>query len=521
MGVFLLNVGFFASFLALAAWYYSQNRAPWGDWFRNTLLASLGIYFVGWFSTDAAFALKIPALFLDLLLLGAAGIVFRILLKRPVLFFLSTGVIFTALVLFYKNKDRFFQSKDFFQEVPMEERARVSLLNLDTAGELLIELPEGRGVETLKALADQYDLRFERAFYPNSGDITELDDYYVVDVPNQSLPQLEAIKKALNESGLVDWLEENETISIAPIEATRTNPAPNKYGINDPGVEQQWGFEAMKVDQLYNYLSAAKLQPQKKALVAILDTGVDANHEDIKANYRSLKKSHDNDPKSHGTHCAGIAAAVSNNGVGVASLSKDNNFVQVTSIKVLNASGMGTQQSILKGIIEAADNGASVISMSLGGFSNQSKQTAYEKAVRYAADKGAIVIAAAGNANRNAKDYSPANVKGVIAVSAIDRELNRAVFSNYVNALSMGVAAPGVNIYSTVPGQEKYDTFSGTSMATPAVAGLVGMMKSLRPELNAQQVYQILQSTGAETRNTAETGKLIQPAEAMKKVGAR
>lgn len=511
MSVFLLNVGFLASFLALAAWYYYQNRAPWGDWFRNTLLASLGIYLVGWVGADAAFSVKIPALFRDLLMLGAAGVVFRILLRRPVLFFLSTAVIFGAMVLFFKYKDR----------LPLNVPATEQLSGLAASGELLVELPEGQGVETLEALTEKYNLRFERAFYPADAGITELDDYYLIDIPEQSLPLLAEIETALKESGLVDWLEENETISIAPIEATRTNPTPNKYGINDPGVEQQWGFEAMKVDQLYNYLSTAKLQPQKKALIAILDTGVDAGHEDLKANYRSVKKSHDNDPKSHGTHCAGIAAAVSNNGIGVASLSKDNNFVQITSIKVLNASGMGTQQSILKGILEAADNGAAVISMSLGGFSNQSKQTAYEKAVRYAADKGAIVIAAAGNANRNAIDYSPANVKGVIAVSAIDHELNRAVFSNYVNALTMGVAAPGVNIYSTVPGQQKYDTFSGTSMATPAVAGLVGMMKSLRPELTAQQVYQILQSTGADTRNTAETGKLIQPAEAMKKVGSR
>jgi len=511
MSGFLLSTGFLASFLALAAWYYFQNRAPWGDWLRNALLASLGLYLVGWFSFDAAFGLKIPALFRDLLVLGAAGVVFRILLKRPVLFFLSTGVIFTALVLFYKNKDR----------LPLNVPAASQLSGLDAAGELLVELPEGRGIEILDGLGEQYSLRFERAFYPNSGEITELDDYYLIDIPDHLLSQLEEIKAALNASGLTDWVEENETISIAPIETARPNPIPNKYGVNDPGVEQQWGFEAMKVDQLYNYLSAAKVQPQKKALIAILDTGVDAGHEDIKANYRSVKKNHDNDPQSHGTHCAGIAAAVSNNGVGVASLSKDNNFVQVTSIKVLNASGMGTQQSILKGIIEAADNGASVISMSLGGFSNQSKQTAYEKAVRYAADKGAVVIAAAGNANRNAKDYSPANVKGVIAVSAIDRELNRAVFSNYVNALSMGVAAPGVEIFSTVPGQKKYDTFSGTSMATPAVAGLVGMMKSMRPELTAAQVYQILQETGTQTRNTSETGKLIQPAEAMKKVGTR
>ncbi len=509
MSFFLLNIGLLASFVALTGWYYFQNRAPWGNLFRNALPVSLGLYLVGWFGADAAFAVKVPVLFRDLLVLGAAGVVLRILLSRPLTFFITAAAIFGTLVLFFQNKHRF----------PLPNHQVLEQLSgLDAQGELLVELPEGRGPASLDELVKKYDLTVTRAFYPQSESMTELDDYYLVNVPDQHLSQLSAIQSALMDSGLADWTEGNETISIAPIEANRPTPAPNKYGINDPGVEQQWGFEAMKVDQLYAYLTRTNLQPNKKALIAILDTGVDAGHEDIKANYRSVKKSHDNDPKSHGTHCAGIAGAVSNNGVGVASLAKDNNFVEITSIKVLNASGMGTQQSILQGIIEAADNGASVISMSLGGFSNQSKQTAYEKAVKYAADKGAIVVAAAGNANRSAVDYSPANVKGVIAVSAIDRELNRAAFSNYVNALSMGVAAPGVDIYSTVPGQKKYDTFSGTSMATPAVAGLVGMMKSLRPDLTSAQAFQILKDTGTNTRNTADTGKLVQPADALKKL---
>lgn len=505
MSNFLLSTGFLSSFVALAAWYYFQEKAPWGNWFRNLLFASLGTYFIGWFSADAAFAVKVPALLRDLLLLGGLGVVLRVLMSRPMLFFISSAVIFAALVLFYKNKDR----------LPLTETS-TEISGLDAAGELLIELPEGQNIQAFDALAKQYGLRFERAFYPQDEAATEMDDYYLVDIPQSAMGDFEAIKKALNATGKIDWLEDNETISISPIEANRTNPVPNKYGVNDPGVQQQWGFEAMKVDALYDYLASTKLRPQRKALIAILDTGVDSKHEDLKDNYKSIKSAHDNDPKSHGTHCAGIAAAVSNNGVGIASLSKDNSFVQVTSIKVLNASGMGTQQSIIKGILEAADNGASVISMSLGGFSNQNKQTAYEKAIRYALDKGAIVVAAAGNANRNAKDYAPANVKGVIAVSAIDRELNRAVFSNYVSAVAMGVAAPGVDIYSTVPGTKKYDSFNGTSMATPAVAGLVGMMKSIKPDLKPMQVYQILQRTGANTRNTNETGKLIQPAAAMK-----
>jgi thermitase len=189
----------------------------------------------------------------------------------------------------------------------------------------------------------------------------------------------------------------------------------------------------------------------------------------------------------------------------------------VTSIKVLNASGMGTQKSIINGMIKAADAGADVISMSLGGLSNQSKERAYRKAVKYANDKGAIVVAAAGNANRNAKNYVPAAVDGVISVSAVDNELRKAVFSNYVTDLKRGIAAPGVGIYSTIPGNQ-YDTYNGTSMATPYVAGLIGLMKSFKPGLTTDQAYQILNKTGKPTQQTDQTGKLIQPAKAVEQV---
>ena len=135
----------------------------------------------------------------------------------------------------------------------------------------------------------------------------------------------------------------------------------------------------------------------------------------------------------------------------------------------------------------------------------------------YALAKGAIVVAAAGNANRNARDFSPVNTRGVIGVSAVDAELNRASFSNYVTDIGMGVAAPGVDIYSAIPGNE-YTSYNGTSMATPYVAGLLGLMKSIRPELTAVGAYDILKQTGKDTRNTLETGRVIQPEAAMKKL---
>ena len=278
-----------------------------------------------------------------------------------------------------------------------------------------------------------------------------------------------------------------------------------------------WGFNAMGIDQFYKSIKEGKIKPQRKATVAILDTGVDAGHEDIAGNYKSIKRKYDKDVQGHGTHCAGIAGAVSNNAKGVASFSQDNEFVQITSVPVLNNFGMGTQKSIIDGIIEAADNQVDVISMSLGGRSNPIKQKAYEKAIKYANDAGAIVIVAAGNSNDNAKHYAPANVKGVIAVSAIDEQLKRAAFSNYVTDIAMGVAAPGVNIYSTFP-KNQYKTFNGTSMATPYVSGLVGVMKSINPSLNTAQIHEILQSSGVGTNTTSETGRFIQPSGAIGRV---
>ena len=117
----------------------------------------------------------------------------------------------------------------------------------------------------------------------------------------------------------------------------------------------------------------------------------------------------------------------------------------------------------------------------------------------------------------DAADYCPANAAGVITVSAIDENNNKAEFSNYINNVAMGIAAPGVNIYSTTP-NNSYQYMNGTSMATPYVAGLLGVMKSLNPNLTTSEAYNILKNSGIDTQNTTQTGKLIQAAEAVKRV---
>lgn len=496
--------GFLISVLALVSWFYFQRRTDLSRLFRFLLFAGLGVYLLSVFTAALPFGAKLSVLVRDLLLIGGAGLVFQLLVrKRPAFFFglMALGII---LVWYYKNHMK-----------PSMAYSAPPAIELDEQGELLVEILEKSDIATLGGLMEQYGIRYEPAFTLDFPDATDLDDYYVLDIPRQNLDQLAEIERALRRSAIVEWVEPNEVITVDPtIPAKLPDDIRDKFGIDDPGLEYLWGFKEMNIDQLYTYLNKNKVKPKRQALIAILDTGVDADHEDLRDNYKSTQSKYDNDPRGHGTHCAGIAAAVSNNGLGVASFSRNNEFVQVTSVKVLSALGSGTQRSIINGMLEAADKNADVISMSLGGRSTQSRQRAYEKAVKYANKKGAIVVAAAGNSNRNAKDFAPVNAAGVIGVSAVDESVNRAVFSNYVTDIDMGVAAPGVNIYSTIPGS-KYASFSGTSMATPYVAGMLGLLKSLDPDLTTKEAYRILNKTGSKTKATRETGRLIQPQRAV------
>lgn len=195
----------------------------------------------------------------------------------------------------------------------------------------------------------------------------------------------------------------------------------------------------------------------------------------------------------------------------------NGDFVQITSVKVLSDQGVGSQKSIIGGIIKASDKKADVISMSLGGPNFGRRHKAYEEAIKYAQKSGAIVVVAAGNSNEDARKHIPAACKGVITVAAVDEKLNRASFSNYVTHLDMGIAAPGVNIYSTFP-SNKYVSLNGTSMATPYVAGLLGVMKSVDPSLTTEKAYKILKETGINTKDTNKTGKFIQPNKVLEKL---
>ncbi len=526
----LYPVSYLVSLSGLIGWFYLQDNKRRSRQMSKLFLGGFFAYLISLGMAQGELPYKLFILFRDLVVLGVVSQFFSFFRKYKVLFF---GMLF-ALYGMIGTKGMDILQATFPEKASTNNAAEAEMPTgaiettvptknnntpkLDEDGELLIEIYEGNTIEDIASTLDRYNITYKRAFHPNKADLTDLDDFYVLNVPDNQLGNLAEIEQQLYKTIMVDWVEENEVITISPIEVTKLpKPIEKRFGINDPGLEQMWGFDAMGIDQFYKSIAEGNIQPQRKATIAILDTGVDAKHEDIAGNYKSIKSKYDRDVQGHGTHCAGIAGSVSNNATGVASFSQNNEFVQISSIPVLNNFGMGTQKSIIDGIIEAADNQVDVISMSLGGRSNPAKQKSYEKAIKYANDAGAIVIVAAGNSNDNAKNYAPANVKGVITVSAIDEQLKRATFSNYVNDIAMGVAAPGVNIYSTFPKNE-YKTFNGTSMATPYVAGLVGVLKSINPTLTTTEVYEILQGSGVGTNSTSETGRFIQPGEAVKLV---
>src|SRR5687768_11897012 len=220
--------------------------------------------------------------------------------------------------------------------------------------------------------------------------------------------------------------------------------------------------------------------------VAVLDSGVDTNHPDIapkvvaRANYSGAASADDN--YGHGTHVAGIVAAVHNSD-GVAGVCPS---CTVLAGKILNDSGVGSSSGLANGINWAVSNGAKVINMSVGVRASRTLETA----VNNAWSKGVVLVAAAGNGGNQTKIY-PAGYPNVIAVATTDNKDAKASWSTY-GASWVDIAAPGVNVYSTFPNHPfylakpnnrslNYDVGNGTSMSAPIVAGVAALAWSSNP----------------------------------------
>ncbi|MBY6037368.1 S8 family peptidase [Fictibacillus nanhaiensis] len=253
------------------------------------------------------------------------------------------------------------------------------------------------------------------------------------------------------------------------------------------GQSTPWGIPHIKADQVHatgNTGSGVK--------VAILDTGIDASHEDLNvlggASFVAGEPNALIDGNSHGTHVAGTVAAL-NNTKGVIGVAHS---ASLYAVKVLDSSGSGTYSGIIQGIEWAVANNMDVINMSLGGSSGS---TALQQACDNANNSGVLVVAAAGNSGtkgkRNTIGY-PAKYASVMAVGAVDASNNRASFSSVGDELE--VMAPGVNVLSSVPGNS-YSSYNGTSMASPHVAGAAALIMAGNPGLSNAQVRQKLIDT--------------------------
>ncbi len=240
-------------------------------------------------------------------------------------------------------------------------------------------------------------------------------------------------------------------------------------------------------------------------VIAIIDTGVSLDHDDLDAKIVAGYDfaNDDSDPSddhylSHGTHVAGIAAAEADNSQGVAGVSWG---ARIMPIKVLGSSGYGTFYDVIQGIYYAAQHGADVINMSLGappGYITPQELTSLQAAIDYAHASGLLVVAAAGNSGTYGV-YYPAACDNVIAVAGTTSSDGRYWSSTY--GTEMDVAAPGVSIYST----KRYDLYgylTGTSMASPHVAGLASLVFSLAPDYSPDQVEALIED-GAEDKGAS------------------
>jgi serine protease len=330
----------------------------------------------------------------------------------------------------------------------------------EVPGELAVDLRDDLSSADLFAIKSEYGL------HPNSAWSEANDKLEVAIVP---LSEEQSILERLSQDPRVEHVERMEVLRAS-------------FLPNDPMYDKQWHLQRVGAETAWEYSCG------EGVTVAVIDTGVacfdkgpfsrgtDLAGTRCEGGYNFVSDSPEAyDDQGHGTHVAGTIAQTTNNGKGVAGLAY---CARLMPIKVLNSRGWGTMANVAEGIRYAADNGAQVINMSLGG---DGTSAILGDAVNHALSKGVVVVAAAGNSGR--KVGYPAAYPGVIAVSATDSNDKIAYFSSRGPQIAIG--APGVNVTQQTicnGGRNKceiFGSFSGTSMASPHVAGVATMLVGL------------------------------------------
>jgi subtilisin family serine protease len=365
-----------------------------------------------------------------------------------------------------------------------------------TSGEVIIKFKANVAQARIQSTFSNAGIA-QRQYFPQIG-------VYLCNITNQ-LSVNEAVQ-ACQADPNIEYAEPNYIYR-------RFTPIPRRITPNDPRLDELYAMNNSNDADIDAVEAWAKQTGDKNVLIAIIDTGIDYDHPDLQANIwsnpgESGDKANngvdddnngyvddfrgwdfagdDNDPdddNGHGTHVAGTIGAVGDNGTGVVGV---NWNVSIMPLKFLDRNGSGELSDAIPAILYAADMGARLSSNSWGGggFSQ-----ALKDAITYARDKNSVFVAAAGNDNEDNDSFPsyPSNygVENVVAVAASDRNDRLASFSN-IGKQTVHLAAPGVDILSSQPGGG-YQFLSGTSMATPHVSGVFGLVFAQYPALNYRE----------------------------------
>ncbi|CAN5466772.1 hypothetical protein BH20ACI1_BH20ACI1_04530 [soil metagenome] len=397
--------------------------------------------------------------------------------------------------------------------------------NIESQPEVLVKFRPDVSLTEIKKIVGKNNDRIEDIFQQEKG------WFSIDDLDNRDMETVAAQYRAM--SDIVDYAEPNNEIKLddptdfsAPAKFS-SEDTPNPLMPNDPMFNEQWalnnagqGGGKEKAD-IRAILAWAKNQGSSDVVVAVLDSGVDYTHPDLVANmwfrpdnipqykddelgtFNDLRgfnaadnQSDPMDDNGHGTHCAGIVGAEGDNDEGIAGI---NWRVQIMPLKFMGRGGFGTTKDAIEAINYAIDRkqkgvNVRVINASWGSTQNSK---ALEDAIRAAGEAGILFVAAAGNngTSNDSRPHYPSNydLPNVISVAALDRTDQLASFSNF-GIKTVHIAAPGKDILSTWLG-DKYREASGTSMATPYVAGTAALILASEPKLSVEKLRERILSS--------------------------
>jgi subtilase family protein len=331
----------------------------------------------------------------------------------------------------------------------------------------------------------------------------DLQGYTVVSMDPRKLTP--ALTKHVNSSRAIEFAERMPARWIAARRAS-ISVAARRASIADATLQQQWGLKTIGWYEAKRPTAAQA----GRIKVAVLDSGIDEGH----PNFNGVKMSYDHqstraeDIIGHGTHVAGIIAAVVNRGVGITGVAACQLAVwKIFDDRPIQGDFYVNGELYLRALGVLPDSGCTVVNLSIGGTQQPQAEAVLFRRLR---DRNIVVVAAMGNEYDEGDPIEfPAAYRDVLAVGAISSQLRRASFSN--TGRHIWVVAPGVDILSTVPlktspyrKETNYASWNGTSMATPHVAGAVALYRAKKPRANAEQVANRLKRTA---RKLPQMGK--------------